>query len=414
MTKGNKVVYLHRKATDNTVFYVGMGNPDRPYVVKGRNNWWNSTFNKHGLEVCVVAKDLSTEDAYELEMFLISEIGRKDKGLGNLVNLDDGGAGVAGYLRSEYLRKTVGNRNSKKVINTETLEVLESGVYLNKKYGVSASVLYCDYPKSDWMRLEDYNTGKHLTEMLVNRYNIKGMYFKLINTNTLEIFYSMEAACGFKPNEREYKRFTDKLSGRTKNNSNVMHYKDYEDGLHLKEEWKNREKRTHKSLNQRPHKNIDVYDFKKQIWFKTTTEEFKLKYKATPHASGSICKGRFCRKEATTFDEINSRWKDVIDLKTGNIDRFNAWHLSDYLNVSTNFLGAFFKGKQKILYNRYAFIENKPNTKFFRKVLDTKTGLIERHNSISLAKKIGIKPKRLNHFMNGLTKCYMKRYVLVD
>tara|TARA_R110002124_G_scaffold119814_1_gene277587 strand:+ start:82 stop:1335 length:1254 start_codon:yes stop_codon:yes gene_type:complete len=417
MEKDTKVVYLHRKATDGTIFYVGMGNSERPYVTKQRNNWWNRTYKKHGITVCVVAKGLSVEDAYELEMLLISELGRKDKGLGSLVNLDSGGAGTSGYSRNKYLRKTVGDINSKKVINTETLEILKSGVYLNKKYGINTGKLYHDNPNIDWMTLEDYNKEKHLTEKWINRYNIKGSYLKLINTETLEVFYSMESACGFNINESGYKRFTDRLSGRTKNNSDIMHYEEYEKESHLKDEWKNRKKRTHIISQPRNHKDIEIYDFKEQVWFKTTSDDFKLKYKYTPHTGGSFCKGRFCRKECTVFDKINNKWKNIIDLHTGNIKRFNQWHLSNHLKVSTGILNSFFSSKQIILYNRYMLLDSKINQKRYilQKVLDTKTGLIEKHNSITLAKKIGKRPKDLWNLMNGFTKSYMeKRYVLVD
>lgn len=45
--------------------------------------------------------DLSEEDAFDLEKFLIQEIGRKNINKGPLVNLTDGGDGVSGYRFTE-------------------------------------------------------------------------------------------------------------------------------------------------------------------------------------------------------------------------------------------------------------------------------------------------------------------------
>ena len=81
----NKVVYIHRKLTDNQPFYVGMGSPERAYS-KNRSEYWHRVAQKYGLFVDVVAKNLSKEDALELEEFLIAEIG-----LENLCNHTSGG-----------------------------------------------------------------------------------------------------------------------------------------------------------------------------------------------------------------------------------------------------------------------------------------------------------------------------------
>lgn len=98
--KNNKVVYIHRKKSDDTIFYVGMGNSYRPYDKhkSKRSRYWLSTVNKNGYYVEVLFEGLSAEEAFEIEIYLISKFGRKDKGLGPLVNLSDGGEGVSGGL----------------------------------------------------------------------------------------------------------------------------------------------------------------------------------------------------------------------------------------------------------------------------------------------------------------------------
>jgi hypothetical protein len=89
----NKVVYIHRRKDNDTIFYVGMGSPKRVKSKSHRNNHWRNIVSKYGYYYEVVANELSQEDAYELEMFLIDELGRKDLGKGDLVNMTDGGDG---------------------------------------------------------------------------------------------------------------------------------------------------------------------------------------------------------------------------------------------------------------------------------------------------------------------------------
>lgn len=103
-----KVVYLHRKATDDTIFYVGIGSKKRSKSKKSRNPYWINTVNKYGYYVEIIKEGLSQEEACELEIFLISEIGRKDLGEGTLVNMTDGGEG----------RSNVNNKIRKKIIES--------------------------------------------------------------------------------------------------------------------------------------------------------------------------------------------------------------------------------------------------------------------------------------------------------
>ena len=89
----DKVVYLHRSKSDGKVFYVGMGNKYRPYQFKqGRNKFWYNYVSKYGEPLVeIVEKNLSKEDAFELEKKLIKKYGRRTKGRGELVNITKGG-----------------------------------------------------------------------------------------------------------------------------------------------------------------------------------------------------------------------------------------------------------------------------------------------------------------------------------
>lgn len=114
-------VYLYIKP-DGTVFYVGKGREDR-YLhhlleakkskSKDSNKLKISTIRKilrQGLEpeIKFVDSNLSEEQAFELEEFLISEIDRIDLGTGTLTNMTNGGEGCRGQIisdeRKEQLR----------------------------------------------------------------------------------------------------------------------------------------------------------------------------------------------------------------------------------------------------------------------------------------------------------------------
>lgn len=106
-------VYLHRKADTGEPFYVGKGTErsrhkqiyyERAYTPSSRNIVWQRTVAKHGLVVEIVASCESDTYAQELEMALIRQYGRRNVGVGPLINLTDGGDGHAGILVSAELR----------------------------------------------------------------------------------------------------------------------------------------------------------------------------------------------------------------------------------------------------------------------------------------------------------------------
>ena len=142
----NKVVYLHRKQTNNEIFYVGMGGVKRVYS-KQRSKIWEDTVKKYGYYSVVIANNLSKEDAFELECFIIKELGRKDLKTGSLVNMTDGGEGNMGLScsiekrrkynmskierNSEWKRK-ISEAHKGKIFSKETLKKM-SNAKIGKK-----------------------------------------------------------------------------------------------------------------------------------------------------------------------------------------------------------------------------------------------------------------------------------------
>ena len=103
------VVYQHRRKDTNEVFYVGIGFvKSRAFSIANRNVYWSNIAKKVGYEVDVLIEGLSWINACEVEKGLIQDFGRKDLGLGPLVNMTDGGEGGSahrGCLHSEETKK---------------------------------------------------------------------------------------------------------------------------------------------------------------------------------------------------------------------------------------------------------------------------------------------------------------------
>ena len=95
----DKVLYFHINNLTGEVFYVGIGNIKRPYS-KRRTKFWNNIVNKYGYDISIEETGLSKERACELEIYWIKRIGRRDLGLGPLVNQTDGGDGTSNIVVS--------------------------------------------------------------------------------------------------------------------------------------------------------------------------------------------------------------------------------------------------------------------------------------------------------------------------
>ena len=100
-------VYRHIRLDKNEVFYIGIGEfESRAYDKIFRTKYWKNVAKK-GYEIEILFRDLTWEDACQKERELITLYGRKDLGLGSLVNLTDGGQGPKGVIRSEETRKKI-------------------------------------------------------------------------------------------------------------------------------------------------------------------------------------------------------------------------------------------------------------------------------------------------------------------
>lgn len=148
-------VYLHRKASDGTPFYVGKGAHRRRDKIQtferasadhSRNRAWRNTVAKHGLVIEIVASCKDDVTAQALERQLISDIGRRQLKRGPLVNLTDGGDGHAGIIASTELRR-------KRSINASAPRSDEwvSAIRVARKNGGNGGVVkYGDKLRESW------------------------------------------------------------------------------------------------------------------------------------------------------------------------------------------------------------------------------------------------------------------------
>ena len=101
---------------DGTPYYIGKGKNDR-ITDKNHKIYIPSKERRIYLK-----RNLTEQDAFKHEIYMIAILGRKDLGTGILRNRTDGGDGVSGMVMSEETRKKISKANTKYTTNEERLE----------------------------------------------------------------------------------------------------------------------------------------------------------------------------------------------------------------------------------------------------------------------------------------------------
>ena len=123
------IVYEHLRNDTNEVFYVGMGvDKGRAFDKFNRNKYWYNIVNKTGYTVNIVYEDIEHDEAKKIEILLIEKYGRKDLGLGNLVNMTDGGEGALGLICSEETRQKISEGNKGKTFSEESKQKISEAL----------------------------------------------------------------------------------------------------------------------------------------------------------------------------------------------------------------------------------------------------------------------------------------------
>jgi hypothetical protein len=113
---------------DGTPYYIGKGKNDRAWSSHGK---WSSVPQRE--RILFLKKDLTEEEAFKHEIYMINVFGRKDNGTGILRNRTNGGDGASGYKhkkshiermkidnpmwKSGVKNKFIGKRHSEESIN---------------------------------------------------------------------------------------------------------------------------------------------------------------------------------------------------------------------------------------------------------------------------------------------------------
>lgn len=111
----NFYVYIHRKKSNNEIFYVGKGKDRRAYWKSRRNQYWQNIVNKYGYIVEILKDNLTENEAFNLEMETIKEYKKQNI---NLCNMTNGGEGMTGFKHSEETKRLYSkNRTAKLNVN---------------------------------------------------------------------------------------------------------------------------------------------------------------------------------------------------------------------------------------------------------------------------------------------------------
>lgn len=116
--QGVHYLYRHIRLDKNEPFYIGVGTKceginsvshKRSSTECNRNKFWKNIANKTDYRIDILLYSDDYQFILKKEIEFIKLYGRRDLGLGTLVNLTDGGEGMLGYKQSEEtkLKKSI-------------------------------------------------------------------------------------------------------------------------------------------------------------------------------------------------------------------------------------------------------------------------------------------------------------------
>lgn len=137
---------------DGEVFYVGKGNDKRIRQNK-RNRWHQFICKKFPDWVRIRVFEGTESECFLKECELIAFYGRRDKGLGPLVNLTDGGEGTTGaVLSQDFCKKNnnrlKGNQHAKGVKHTDDVKKAKSKRQKGRKHSAESIAKMREYAAS--------------------------------------------------------------------------------------------------------------------------------------------------------------------------------------------------------------------------------------------------------------------------
>jgi len=104
MVKPNRFYTYAYLREDKTPYYIGKGTGDRIYSTNKRIKP-----PKDKSRIIYLKQNLTEEEAFRHEIYMIDVFGRKDLGTGILYNMTNGGDGTSGWVPSEENKKNISN-----------------------------------------------------------------------------------------------------------------------------------------------------------------------------------------------------------------------------------------------------------------------------------------------------------------
>lgn len=150
-------VYVHRKLSDNSIFYVGKGCNGRCRSTSGRNlYWWEVVIKEKGFEPCIVEKDLDEVTCLLKEKSLIKEL--EKSGLTNISNCSDNEISNLNILEVKEELNSIPITVESKVVGTYDYIKEYKVTYENKCKESNLLILenYFEYEEGSLITVKDF------------------------------------------------------------------------------------------------------------------------------------------------------------------------------------------------------------------------------------------------------------------
>jgi hypothetical protein len=183
---------------DRTPYYIGKGQTGRIYQKNGKP----CAVPKNKSRIIFLKQNLTEEEAFKHEKYMIAVFGRKDLGTGILHNRTDGGEGVSGYVHSKETKLKISKIHKGKIPhNKGILHTEETKRKISEAN--SGKVSYWKDKKLPAELIEKIKLTKKMKRSSVGENNPRAKTWKItFDTGKIEIAKSLSTWAeenGYKP-----------------------------------------------------------------------------------------------------------------------------------------------------------------------------------------------------------------------
>jgi hypothetical protein len=203
---------------DRTPYYIGKGCRDRIYSS-------NRTINKpkDKSRIIFLKQNLTEEEAFKHEIYMISMFGRKDLGTGILYNKTDGGEGSSGIVRSEECKKKISKSNKGKK-RTEEFKSKMRAIHTGRKRRPFTEETKEKLSQSQMGEKNSFYGRKHTEEVKRKNKESKEVKSFSVISPTGEIIHSQNSNQFCRDNDLNNGHFSKLLNGKRKSHKGFRLY----------------------------------------------------------------------------------------------------------------------------------------------------------------------------------------------